>query len=107
MAGQKKQNNTDIGDIHRPEPFKYLTFPTPEEVSLKLDVSSTEDGGWATIRVGVERPIKGLVLDVEGEDAKWSDQAVDMVPGDDQVVKVWNLQGRGEIKARYLGDGSA
>jgi beta-mannosidase len=47
-----------------------------------------------------------LVLDVEGEDAKWGDQALDVVPGDDQVVRVWNLKGR-KLKARYLGDGSA
>jgi len=83
-------------------------------VSLKLDVSPVTPttsgngvgGGCDAIRVGVERPIKGLVLDVEGEDAKWSDQALDVVPGDDQVVRVWNLEGR-ELKARYLGDGSA
>ena len=55
------------------------------------------------IRVGVERPIKGLILDVEGEDVEWNDQALDVVPGDEQVVRVWNLKGR-EIKARYLGD---
>lgn len=105
-----------MGVYSRPEPFKYLTFPTPQEVSLRLDVSlasSTEDGnggdgleGCDAIRVGVERPIKGLVLDVEGEDAGWSDQALDVVPGDDQVVRVWNLKGR-KLKARYLGDGSA
>ena len=99
--------------IFRPEPFKYLTFPTPQEVSLKLDVSSASsatgngnDGGCDAIRISVERPIKGLVLDVEGEDAKWSDQALDVVPDDNQVVRVWNLKGR-KVKARYLGDGSA
>lgn len=86
-------------------------------MSLKLDVSPVTPttpttsgngvgGGCDAIRVGVERPIKGLVLDVEGEDAKWSDQALDVVPGDDQVVRVWNLGGR-KVKARYLGDGSA
>ena len=84
-------------------------------MSLKLDVSpahsSTDgdgvDGGYYdAVRVGVERPIKGLVLDVEGEDAKWSDQALDVVPGDNQVVRVWNLKGR-KVKARYLGDASA
>lgn len=99
------------GPISRPEPYKYLTFPTPQEVSLELDASPGNNGadglgGYDTIRIGVERPIKGLVLDVEGEDAKWSDQALDVVPGDDQVVKVWNLKGR-KLKARYLGDGSA
>lgn len=97
--------------IFRPEPFKYLTFPTPQEVSLKLDVSSASsatgnDGGCDAIRISVGRPIKGLVLDVEGEDARWSDQALDVVPDDNQVVRVWNLKGR-KVKARYLGDGSA
>lgn len=67
----------------------------------------TEAGGCDAIRVGVLRPIKGLVLDVEGEEeAEWSDQALDVVPGDEQVVRVWNLNGR-QVKARYLGDGSA
>ena len=47
-----------------------------------------------------------MVFDVEGEDARWSDQALDVVPGDDQVVRVWKLEGR-KLKARYLGDGSA
>ena len=64
------------------------------------------DGGCDAIRISVERPIKGLVLDVEGEDAEWSDQALDVVPDDNQVVRVWNLKGR-KVKARYLGDGSA
>jgi len=103
---------------YRPEPFKYLTFPTPREVSLRLDVFpihlaavdvNTGVGGSAScdgIRIGVERPIKGLILEVGGEDAKWSDQALDVVPGDDQVVRVWNLNGR-RVEARYLGDGSA
>jgi len=97
-----------------PEPYKYLTFPTPQEVALKLDAFSVPStvngsgvgGGYDAVRVGVERPIKGLVLDVEGEDATWSDQALDVVPGDDQVVRVWNLKGR-KLRARYLGDGSA
>ena len=65
------------------------------------------DSSCDAIRVGVERPIKGLVLDVEGEEVKWSDQALDLVPGDEQVVNVWNLKGR-KVKARYLGsDGNA
>ena len=73
--------------------------------SATADGNSAVDGGYDTIRIGVERPIKGLVLDVEGEDARWSDQALDVVPGDDQVVKVWNLKDR-KLKVRYLGDGS-
>ena len=53
-----------------------------------------------------KKPIKGIILDVEGEDVKWSDQAIDLVPGDKQVVKASGLKGR-SVKARYLGDGTA
>lgn len=56
--------------------------------------------------IKVDRPIKGLVLDVEGPWAKFSDQAIDMFPGDTQVVGVIGLDAR-PVKARYLGDGSA
>lgn len=48
----------------------------------------------------------GIVLDVEGDDVKWSDQAIDLVPGDVQFVKAVGLNGR-PVKARYLGDGTA
>ena len=53
-----------------------------------------------------KKPIKGIILDVEGEDVKWSDQAIDLVPEDEQVVKASGLKGR-SVKARYLGDGTA
>ena len=53
------------------------------------------------------KPVKGVVLDVPGpEDAVWSDQALDLVPDDPQVVHVQGLAGR-TVSARYLGDGSA
>lgn len=74
--------------------------------SSVADGRNIADRGYDAIRISVERPIKGLVLDVEGKDAKWSDQALDVVPGDDQVVKVWGLKGR-KLKARYLGSTSA
>lgn len=54
----------------------------------------------------MDRPIKGLVLDVDGPWAKFSDQAIDVFPGDTQTVGVIGLEGR-EVKARYLGDGTA
>ena len=61
----------------------------------------------ARVELSATKPVKGLVLDVDGaEDAHWSDQAIDLVPDDPQVVFVKGLNGR-EIRARYLGDGSA
>jgi beta-mannosidase len=70
-----------------------------------LNVSLASDNG--TIELTCLRPIKGIVLEVEGpEDVKWSDQAIDLVPGDPQTVKAVGLKGR-KVLARYLGDGSA
>lgn len=86
----------------RPEPFKYLTFPPVEELGFKI--TPLKDG--ESIELSTEKPMKGIVLDVEGEAVKWSDQAIDLVPGDPQIIKAVGLNGR-EVKARFLGDGSA
>ncbi|KAI0824742.1 glycoside hydrolase family 2 protein [Trametes gibbosa] len=86
-----------------PEPYKYIAFPAPSEVALRVAVQP--DGEH--VELSAAKPVKGLVLDVAGEDdAEWSDQAIDLVPGDPQVVRVKGLNGR-EVTARYLGDGSA
>jgi beta-mannosidase len=92
----------------RPEPFKYIHFPTPAEVNLKIVSTEATYGELQSsiLTITVDRPIKGLVLDVEGPWAKFSDQAIDMFPGDTQVVGVVGLDGR-QVKTRYLGDGSA
>ncbi|CEL57611.1 beta-mannosidase [Rhizoctonia solani AG-1 IB] len=89
-----------------PEPFKFIHFPTPEQVGLKISTSKGEDPSETLVSLSTSIPIKGIILDTEGEDAKWSDQAIDLVPGDDQVVVVNGLKGR-TVRARYLGDGSA
>jgi len=85
-----------------PEPFKYVKFPDVKDVALKVDVGS--DG--KTLTLSVKKPIKGLILDVDGEDVKWGDQAIDLVPGDPQIIQAIGLGGRA-VKARFLGDGSA
>lgn len=80
-----------------PEPWKYLTFPDP---NLQITVEND------TVTIKVDKPIKGLALEVEGDEAKWSDQALDMFPGDVQVVTAKGLNGR-KVVSRYIGDGSA
>ncbi|GFZ45160.1 Beta-mannosidase B [Saitozyma sp. JCM 24511] len=81
-----------------PEPWKYLTFPDPK---LRVEVNGDE------VTLTCAKPIKGLVLDVEeGEEVEWSDQAVDLFPGDEQRIVAKGLAGR-KVKARYIGDGSA
>jgi len=85
-----------------PEPFKYLTFPPLKEVGLAI----TPFGDGESIELSCMRPIKGVVLDTEGELVKWGDQAIDLVPGDPQIVKAVGLKGR-KVSVRFLGDGTA
>jgi len=89
-----------------PEPFKYITFPTPDTVGLKVSVTTTAAGGEA-VELSTKKPIKGIVLDVpSNEEVVWGDQGIDLVPGDPQVVSAVGLKGR-QVKVRFLGDGTA
>lgn len=59
-----------------------------------------------SVTLSTKKPIKGIILDVEGDEVKWGDQAIDLVPGDPQTVKAIGLKDR-EVKLRFLGDGTA
>lgn len=85
-----------------PEPYKFIKFPPVENLGLAAVV---EDDG-ETVTLKTSKPVKGLVLDVDGDEVKWSDQAIDLVPDDPQRVCAIGLKGR-EVKLRFLGDGSA
>lgn len=52
--------------------------------------------------LSTRKPIKGIVLEVEGDEVQWSDQAIDLVPDDPQTVKAVSLKGR-DVKLRYVG----
>jgi beta-mannosidase len=88
--------------LFRPEPFKFINFPAVEGLGFKITHSL--DG--ESVELSTRCPIKGIVLDADGDDAKWSDQAIDLVPGDPQMVVARGLKAR-NVKARFLGDGSA
>ncbi|KAI0005036.1 glycoside hydrolase family 2 protein [Russula compacta] len=85
-----------------PEPFKYIHFPDVKDLGLKI----TSIGDGESVELSAQRPIKGIILEVKGEEVKWGDQAIDLVPGDPQIVKAIGLKSR-EVKARFLGDGTA
>lgn len=89
-------------DDSRPEPFKYITFPPLGELGLKVTTGS--DG--ESIILSTQKPIKGIILEVDGEEVQWSDQAIDLVPDDPQTIQAVGLQGR-SVKVRFLGDGIA
>jgi beta-mannosidase len=83
----------------RPEPFKFIKFPPIKDIGLKI----TTDYDNETIRLSVKKPVKGVILEVEGETVKWSDQAIDLVPNDPQTITAKGLAGR-DVRVRYLGD---
>ncbi|KAF8492119.1 glycoside hydrolase [Gautieria morchelliformis] len=78
-----------------PQPYRVLTFPNPE-----LRVRVREE----TVSIDVARPVKGLVLGVEGEgeEVMWSDNNLDVVPGDGREIVARSIGGR-RVKVAYMG----
>jgi len=90
-----------------PEPFKFIHFPPVKELGIKTDIDFDKE----TVTLSSKKPVKGIVLDVEGDEVKWSDQSIDLVPGDPQTIKAVGLKGKSPnilaMKLRFLGDGTA
>lgn len=83
-------------DTDWPQPLKYLLFP---DRGLKIEVK--EDA----MIVSAQRPVKCLVFE-ERQGCHLTDSAIDVVPGDDQVVRVKGLQkGDKPLDWTYLGAG--
>ncbi|KAF8148252.1 glycoside hydrolase superfamily [Crassisporium funariophilum] len=85
-----------------PEPYRFLEAP---DAGLKVTL---EEGDEARLTVTVERPAKCVFFSVgdSGAEPKWSDNALDVVPGDTQVVVVKGLNGR-QVKVAYFGQENA
>ncbi len=75
-----------------PEPYKYLDFPDPE---LTIERTSPD-----LLTVRVQRPAKGAVL-TASNDARFSDNALDLFPDDAQQITVRDL-GDGAVSATWL-----
>ncbi|KAF8913858.1 beta-mannosidase [Gymnopilus junonius] len=87
-----------------PEPFKYIHFPSLKDVGLDVKVNIDNE----TVTLSTQKPVKGIVLDVDGDQVEWSDQAIDLFPGDPQTIRAKGLQDReAKVKLRFLGDGTA
>ncbi|KAK5107531.1 hypothetical protein LTR62_001061 [Meristemomyces frigidus] len=81
-------------DVDWPQPFKYLDF---RERGVEVE--------WRDGRVVVRarKPTKGLVFE-EREGVLVDDSGIDVVPCDEQVIRVRGLKaGEGELGWRYLG----
>jgi beta-mannosidase len=80
-----------------PEPLKYIDF---SDRKLKTSVNGDE------ISIYSEKPVKGVILDVEGDDdsnLEWSDNGFDVMPGETIKVIAKGLNGRA-IKVSWYGD---
>lgn len=81
-------------DVDWPQPLKYLDFAERGvEVSLK----------GSEITVKTQKPAKGLVFE-EREGVLVNDSAIDLVPGDEQIIQVKGLdEGDEPLKWRFYG----
>ena len=75
-----------------PEPFKYLILPDPQIEMTRLDERR--------LRLRATRPAKGVWL-WAGPDVQWSDNMLDLLPGDEQIILVQGLNER-EAQIRWL-----
>jgi len=67
-----------------PDPLKFVTFAGDPQVFVRI-----KDGRDEVV-VKCAKPVKGLVLQVplEGDDASWGDNCIDVVPGEEVHVPV-------------------
>lgn len=90
-----------------PEPYRFLQPPDP---GLMIRIKGTGENGddVSILELKVERPVKCLVMLVKEDgdrprrEVKWSDNALDLFPGDAQHVTVYGLDGR-SIQVAYFG----
>jgi beta-mannosidase len=75
-----------------PEPFKYFTLPDPQIETRRL--------GDDRIALRAARPAKGVLLAAAG-DVVWSDNFLDLLPGDEQCVAARGL-GDAPLRIQWL-----
>lgn len=79
-----------------PDPPKRFHVPDP---GLSITIESS-DAAKTTLRISAARPARAVVL-AAGDDVKWSDNMLDIIPGDDQHVSVTGLKGD-SLNMRWL-----
>ncbi len=75
-----------------PEPFKYLTLPDPALTIARL--------GDDRLELRVSRPAKGVWLGA-GDNVVWSDNMIDVLPGDPQIITARDL-GDQQVHVQWL-----
>jgi beta-mannosidase len=84
-----------------PQPYKNLDLPRPD---FRIELDALDSDGSQVIKLGVDRPVKGVLLSVEGgeDDVCWSDNGFDAIPGHTECIVVKGLRGR-PMRVAYLG----
>ncbi|EKV11699.1 Glycoside hydrolase, family 2, N-terminal [Penicillium digitatum] len=93
-------NQVMARDVDWPQPLKYLNL-SERQVEVK---KQTKKSGETVVVISVRKPVKCLVFE-EQEGVQLEDNAIDIVPGDEQTVIVTGL-GSEPLKYRYLGQAS-
>jgi beta-mannosidase len=93
VSARLLQNDTVVARAALwPEPFKYLKHPDPMIELTRLDGD--------TLRLRAARPAKGVWLHT-AQPAQWSDNMLDLIPGDEQIITSRGL-GDAEVQIRRL-----
>ncbi|KAF9800855.1 hypothetical protein IEO21_10274 [Rhodonia placenta] len=81
-----------------PQPYRHVDVPNPG-LRIKID--------GELIAIDVEKPIKSLLFSTDDENGdknvRWSDNALDVMPGDKQYIQAKGLGGK-RVKIAYLGN---
>jgi beta-mannosidase len=83
--------------VNWPEPLKYLHLQKPQELKAVLS-----DHGTA-VEISAEVPVKGVVVESEDDKIKFSDNLVDIVPGEVVRIGVTGATKESKLETRYLG----
>lgn len=75
--------------------YKDLTFPSPKDANIQIKLS--DSGKFATVTA--DRPVKGLVIEAE-HDLAYSDNCLDLMPGDPQTVLIDNASPEARLTFR-------
>ncbi|KAJ5490144.1 Glycoside hydrolase family 2 N-terminal [Penicillium expansum] len=87
-------------DIDWPQPLKYLEFSSR---GLEVKSQPGASAGKQLLVISSQKPVKCLVFE-ERKNVRISDSAIDIVPGDEQVVEITGLNDSDPpLGYRYLG----
>ena len=83
-------------DVDWPQPFKYLSFEEGRGLQVR------QMGSQTRIKVTAKKPTKGLIF-FERQGLRFSDNCLDIVPGEEYMVDIEGLQEHEELEWTYLG----